>query len=143
MSLFKTVNIVYDGQCAFCIRSLNVVSELDIYGALQFYDSHDPATIEMFPELRGADVDNAMYAVAKSERLYRGFFAFRRLIWSGPLMWVLIPLFYFPGASFFGTRVYTWIAKNRSRFGCHSDACSLPARPRSKRVQDEGQSVHL
>jgi hypothetical protein len=57
----------------------------------------------------------------------RGFFAFRRILWESPLMWPLIPLFYFPGAGIVGPRVYAWVARNRRRFGCESDVCELPA----------------
>lgn len=121
----KALNIIYDGRCGFCVRALRVVRALDLYGRLRFYDSHRPCTFERFPELRGADVENAMYAVAEGEPLYRGFFTFRRLIWSSPLMWPLIALFYFPGASIFGPRVYAWVARNRSKLGCRSEVCEL------------------
>jgi predicted DCC family thiol-disulfide oxidoreductase YuxK len=108
------------------VRSLRVVRALDLYGSLRFHDSHQPETFAQFPALRDADVDDAMYTVVDGEPVYRGFFAFRRLIWSSPLTWALIPLFYFPGASFFGPRVYAWVARNRSKFGCRSEVCELP-----------------
>lgn len=122
----QAINIIYDGQCGFCARALRIVSALDVRRALRFYDAHQPETFAQFPALRGADVDDAMYAVVEGEPVYRGFFAFRRLVWSSPLMWALIPLFYFPTASFFGPRVYAWVARNRSRFGCDSQVCALP-----------------
>jgi len=40
---------------------------------------------------------------------------------SSPLTWLLLPLFYVPGATYVGTRVYTWIARNRRRFGCQAE----------------------
>ncbi|HYY56363.1 MAG TPA: DUF393 domain-containing protein [Pyrinomonadaceae bacterium] len=123
----KELNIIYDGQCGFCIRALKVVRALDVRGALRFYDSHRRETFERFPVLQGADVDEAMFTVVEGEPPHRGFFAFRRLLWSSPLTWALIPLFYFPGASFFGTRLYAWVAENRSRFGCGSEVCALPS----------------
>jgi predicted DCC family thiol-disulfide oxidoreductase YuxK len=122
----KTVSVIYDGRCGFCIRALDVVRRLDIRGKLSFYDAHDPQTFERFPVLDGADVDDAMYAVAEGEAPYRGFYAFRRLLWTSPLMWALMPLFYFPGAGLVGPRVYAWVARNRSRFGCGSEVCALP-----------------
>lgn len=134
----KTVNIIYDGHCAFCIRSLNLVRAVDIYGLTRFYDSHEAKTFERFPELRAAATDEAMYVVVENEPPYQGFFAFRRLMWCSPLTWALLPLFYFPGASFFGTRIYRWVARNRSRFGCGSGVCSLPTHPRARRISHEG-----
>lgn len=127
----KTLNIIYDGQCSFCVRSLLIVRTLDLYGSLRFYDSRQPATFARFSSLRQVDVDAAMYAEVEGEELYSGFFAFRRLIWNSPLLWILIPVFYFPGASLYGPRVYTWVARNRNKLGCHSRVCDLPSKRRA------------
>ncbi|HEY8188902.1 MAG TPA: DUF393 domain-containing protein [Pyrinomonadaceae bacterium] len=126
---FKTLNIIYDGHCGFCIRSLRIVRALDLYHSFRFYDSHQPETLAQFPQLREANLDEAMYALGEGEPAYEGFFAFRRSIWNSPLLWPLIPIFYFPGASFLGPRVYAAVARSRSRFGCHSDSCDLPFQP--------------
>ncbi|MBA2732940.1 MAG: DUF393 domain-containing protein [Acidobacteria bacterium] len=143
MSAQQKLNIIYDGQCAFCIRSLRVIKALDVRGVMVFHDSHDPETLKRFAALRNADVNEAMFSVSEDEPIYRGFFALRRLLWVSPLLWPLIPLFYFPGMSWIGTRVYAWVARNRTRFGCHSDFCSLPTEPRVQRVRQGGDSVHL
>ena len=127
--MFKELNIIYDGHCGFCIRSLKFVRALDTARAFRYHDAHQPETFALFPELRDADVEDAMFTLAKGEPPYRGFFAFRRLLWSSPLMWVLIPIFYAPGAAHFGPRVYTWVARNRSRLGCKTEVCELPAKP--------------
>lgn len=125
---FTPVDIVYDGHCGFCMHSLKIVRALDLFGVLRFYDSHDPETYRLFPQLLAANLDEAMYALADGEPPYQGFFSFRRLIWSSPLTWLLIPVFYFPGAGFFGPRIYSWVARNRSRFGCRTEVCDLPPR---------------
>jgi len=122
MSL-KTLNIIFDGQCSFCVRSLQIVRSLDLYRTLRFYDSHRPDTLAKFPMLSETNVDEAMYTLVEGEPLYSGFFAFRRLVWNSPLTWILIPIFYFSGASSLGSRVYAWVARNRISFGCHSDLC--------------------
>ena len=127
---FKTVNIIYDGRCGFCIRSLRIVRALDLFHSFRFHDSHEPDTFQRFRELSAANVDDAMYAIVEGEPIYEGFFAFRRLIWNSPLMWILISIFYFPGAGFFGPRAYAWVARNRTKFGCRSDVCDLPAEHR-------------
>jgi len=135
MSSDKSIDIIFDGQCGFCIRSLRVVRALDVRKVLRFHDANRPETLELFPELRAADLDEAMYARVQSEPLHRGFYAFRRLLWSSPFMWLLIPLFYFPGVSVPGEHVYAWVARNRKRFGCESDLCPIPATGPSRDVQ--------
>jgi predicted DCC family thiol-disulfide oxidoreductase YuxK len=126
MNTSRPLNVIYDGKCGFCIRSLRVVKAFDLNGALHFYDANQAQTLEQFPVLRGADLSEAMFTVVEGEAPYRGFFAFRRLLWSSPVMWGLLPLFYFPGAAFFGPRVYAWVARNRSSFGCETEVCAVP-----------------
>ena len=95
MSMKERVYVIYDGQCRFCIRSLKLFSAADIFKIFRFYDAHDePSVAALFPELHGADFDNAMFVVTERRAVYRGFFAFRRMIWSSPLLWPLIPVFY-------------------------------------------------
>jgi predicted DCC family thiol-disulfide oxidoreductase YuxK len=125
----KTLNIIYDGQCGFCVRSLQIVRNLDLYHTLRFYDSHWSETLATFPLLNEVNVDEAMYTIVAGEPLYAGFFAFRRIMWNSPLTWILLPIFYFPGASLFGPRVYAWVARHRTSLGCRSDACDLSSPP--------------
>lgn len=132
MTTPKLINVIYDGECAFCIRSLEMFRAADVQRRLRFYDSHQRQTLARFPVLRDADLDQAMFVVVEGESPQRGFFAFRRMLWCSPILWLLIPLFYFPGVAFIGTRVYSWVARNRERFGCVSDSCTLPAAPRAK-----------
>ena len=93
------LHVIYDGQCGFCVRSLKVCRALDVRRALRFHDANARQQVHAsFPELAGADFENAMFAVAPDRRVTRGFFAFRRILWESPLMWPLIPLFYLPGS---------------------------------------------
>ena len=128
---FKKLDIIYDGQCGFCIRSLQVVRSLDLYRTLRFHDSHRPDSLAKFAVLGKVNIDEAMYTLVEGEQLYSGFFAFRRIVWNSPLTWILLPIFYFPGASFFGPRLYAWVARHRTSFGCRSDACDLSSPPAS------------
>src|ERR1700730_9251621 len=137
MSTSNRIDIIFDGQCGFCIRSLRVMRALDIRESLRFYDANQPGTLELFPELAGAALAEAMYVHVQGEPSYSGFYAFRRVLWSSPLMWPLIPLFYIPGVSFLGERVYAWVARNRNNFGCESDLCPLPATGPSGDVQQK------
>jgi predicted DCC family thiol-disulfide oxidoreductase YuxK len=124
----KTLNIIYDGRCGFCVRALSIVKALDLTGAFRFHDSHAPETLAQFPALSAVNIEDAMYTAVDGEPLYEGFFAFRRLAWANALTWLLLPVFYFPGARFFGPRVYAWVARNRNRLGCQTAICDLPPR---------------
>jgi predicted DCC family thiol-disulfide oxidoreductase YuxK len=71
--------------------------------------------------LADVDLDAAMYAVDDKGRVFRGFYAFRRIAWTTPVGWCLLPLLYFPGVSFVGERLYEIVARSRSRMGCRVD----------------------
>ncbi len=115
----KALSLIYDGNCAFCLRSRGVIEKIDTFGVLQFYDFHDAGTMAgKFPMISPEDAEEAMIAVTEDLRIFKGFYAFRQIAWSSPWLWLLIPLFYFPGASYFGSRFYACIARNRSHLGC-------------------------
>jgi predicted DCC family thiol-disulfide oxidoreductase YuxK len=118
-----TVDVVYDGLCLLCQRSMRTLQALDVRRRLAYHDANDRTVVlERFPGLLGEDLDAAMYAVDRSGRTYRGFHAFRRIAWTTPFGWPLLPLLYFPGMSFIGERAYAVVARNRSRMGCRVDA---------------------
>ena len=117
-----TVAVVYDGLCLLCIRSIRVLRAADVRKRLMFHDANDRESVfATFPMLRDADLDDAMYAVDERGRVYRGFFAFRRLAWATPFGWLLLPVLYLPGAGRVGQRAYEYVARNRTRVGCRVD----------------------
>lgn len=129
MPLFEALDVVYDGRCVFCQRAVNTARVWDMVGVYRFHNAWDRAAVEAkFPMLRCVDLDEAMHVVTASGRIYRGFFAFRRMMWSSPLVWPFLPVFYMPGSAFLGRRIYAWVARNRNRFGCRSEGCVVPPR---------------
>ena len=129
------LDVIYDGQCGFCIRSLRICRALDVRGRLRFHDANARLQISAaFPELAHADVENAMFAVTPNRGVHRGFFAFRRLALECPPMWLALPVLYFPGTNWIGPKAYAWVAKNRSRFGCESEVCEMPPPSGSRRL---------
>lgn len=122
----EPVHVIYDGQCRLCRRALSVLHRLDLRKVIVSHDMHDRPTIETrFPALATLDLDEAMVVIAR-DKIYKGFDAFRRLVWLNPLTWLFVPLFYTPGSGFVGRRVYAWIARNRHRLGCGGGACLAP-----------------
>ena len=126
------IDIVYDGQCEFCVTTLRLVRRLARRSAFRFHDANDSGTIlGRFPMLAGADTELAMFAVTEGGLVFRGFFAFRRMLWASPWLFPLLPLFYAPGAFLLGPRIYAWTARRRRSRGCAAPACEVPAPPRA------------
>jgi predicted DCC family thiol-disulfide oxidoreductase YuxK len=126
-------HVLYDGRCSFCGKVVDLLIKANRPGKLEAVRSQDRARIASdFPAINPADLEKAMYVVGPKGGIFRGFFAFRRLMSTTPWFWPLLPVFYFPGAGWIGPVIYAWVARNRSRMGCEGDACVLPPpeRPR-------------
>lgn len=127
----EILDIVYDGQCGFCARSLALCMRLARRPVFRTHDANDREAVEArFPALAGADTADAMFVVTGRGEIFRGFFAFRRMMWASPWLYPLLPFFYAPGASLLGPRLYAWVARHRRSFGCGAEACAVPPPPR-------------
>ena len=124
------IDIVYDGQCGFCARALGRLRRMARRDVFRLHDANERgAVLARFPMLAGTDTDLAMFAVTEEGLVYRGFFAFRRMLWASPWLAPLLALFYVPGASILGPRIYAWIARRRRSLGCAAAECGIAAPP--------------
>jgi predicted DCC family thiol-disulfide oxidoreductase YuxK len=111
--------ILYDGHCHICIRTIRVLKFFDLFNRLECLDfrllnlaeynhRHQLAlTIE--------DLDREMYVIRQGQP-YVGYRAYRLLSLALPAFWPLVPLLFFPGITWMGERVYAYIARNRFTF---------------------------
>jgi len=97
--------IIYDGECSFCRSSVRTIQKMDLWGKLEY--------------VAGPKGLSEMRFVSPEGKSYSGFFAFRQLAWKLPMLYVLIPIIYFPGAGIIGPWVYRIIARNRYFFPIH------------------------
>jgi predicted DCC family thiol-disulfide oxidoreductase YuxK len=113
------LDVIYDGQCRLCRRSLNLFQRLAGRDVFRFHDANQGEMIRSkFPRLAHADTEDAMFVVTRRGEVFRGFFAFRRMVWESPRLYPLLVLFYAPGAALIGPRIYAWVARNRRNLGC-------------------------
>lgn len=120
--------VLYDGHCAFCRKSVELLKRLDWFGNLRYQDARD---LEHLPTsatpLEPDRLLEEMHVLTPDGRgLYHGFTALRWLAWRLPLLWPFAPLLYLPGVPKLGQRLYLWIARNRFRLvPCHGGVCSI------------------
>jgi predicted DCC family thiol-disulfide oxidoreductase YuxK len=120
--------VLYDGQCAFCRKSVEMLKRLDWFGLLRYQDARDVAHLPPSATLLEPDrLLEEMHVLTPDGRgLYHGFTALRWLAWRLPLLWPFAPLLYLPGVPGLGQRLYLWIARNRFRLvPCHGGVCKL------------------
>jgi len=119
------MEMIYDGRCGFCVRSMAWFLAFDGLGQIGIRDFRtDPS-----PVVSDALVEKALYLVLSDGRALPGFEAYRYVVLRVPGLWWLVPLFYLPVLSrLFGRPIYNWIAANRGWLS----SVRLVARPLAK-----------
>ena len=130
--------IIYDGQCSFCARSARRLKVLDISDRLTLIDLHSCEDIKtLHPDLTKELAMSQIHLIESDGTLYGGFKVFQRLCLKMPVLYLLIPVFYFPGMEVIGPFVYHAVAKQRylihRNICCKDDSCS---------PNNQGQSSH-
>jgi predicted DCC family thiol-disulfide oxidoreductase YuxK len=113
------IPVFYDGKCAFCARSVEVLRRLDSLRRIRFINMHAAATKTEFPDLdleRGA---NEMLLRDRDGKWHGGFDAYRAMAKQMPAFWVILPILFVPPAPAIGRRLYSRVAGRRY--------CILPA----------------
>jgi predicted DCC family thiol-disulfide oxidoreductase YuxK len=116
------MEMIYDGRCGFCVRSMVCLLSFDGLGQIKIRDFRtNPSAV-----VSDAQMEKALYLVLPDGRALPGFEAYRYVVTRVPGLWWLIPLFYVPVFSrLFGHPIYNWVAANRSRL-----SAMMPASPR-------------
>jgi predicted DCC family thiol-disulfide oxidoreductase YuxK len=119
--------VIYDGDCAFCRKSIDVLRKLDWRRRLTYVNARDTSqTLLQQPPVAGAPLLEQMHVLTPAGRLYGGYAAIRWLAWRLPLLWPLAPLLYLPGASPIGNAAYRWVARHRFQLvPCQHGACQI------------------
>ena len=120
--------VIFDGHCQFCIGSIEKLQTLDIFGKTKLLD------YQIFEDISSIDgrltkekCHSQMHVLTAERELFGGFYAFQYLSMRLPLLWILVPLFYFPGMQWVGSVIYSFISKNRTLFhrkgACKNNQC--------------------
>ncbi|HVS39398.1 MAG TPA: DUF393 domain-containing protein [Gemmataceae bacterium] len=123
--------VLYDGQCPLCLRSVRILQRLDWFHRLAYLNARDRQHLPTSEAPLDPDrlLQEMHVLTPDGRRLYHGFAALRWIAWRLPLLWPVAPLLSIPGVSWLGQRLYLWIARNRFRLvPCHGGVCTLPPR---------------
>jgi predicted DCC family thiol-disulfide oxidoreductase YuxK len=106
------MEMVYDGECGFCVRSMAWFLSFDGLAQIKIRDFRtDPSSV-----VSDAQMEKALYLVLPDGRALPGFEAYRYVVLRVPGLWWQVPFFYVPVLSrLIGHPVYNWIAANRGR----------------------------
>lgn len=104
------MEMIYDGHCAFCKRSMAAFLAFDGLRQIAVRDFRAQPS----PVVPDAALEKALYLVTRDGRALPGFDAYRHAVLRVPGLWWMLPLFFVPFVSrAVGTRVYDWVARHR------------------------------
>jgi predicted DCC family thiol-disulfide oxidoreductase YuxK len=105
------MEMIYDGRCGFCYRSMAWFLAFDGLGQIRVRDFRSNPS----PRVSDAAMEKALHLVLPDGRALPGFEAYRYVVLRVPGLWWQIPFFYFPVLSrLIGHPLYNWVAANRS-----------------------------
>ncbi|MBY0523827.1 MAG: DUF393 domain-containing protein [Gemmataceae bacterium] len=121
--------VLYDGQCAFCLKSIGILKRLDWLGRLDYVDARSAESLP--PDAPAVDPERLLEEMhlltPGGGTLHHGFGAVRWMAWRLPPLWPVAPFLYVPGVPWLGQRLYLWIARHRFQLvPCHGGVCTLP-----------------
>jgi predicted DCC family thiol-disulfide oxidoreductase YuxK len=124
------MEMIYDGRCGFCVRSMAWLLAFDGLGQVRIRDFRSNPS----PAVSDAQMEKALYTVLPDGRALPGFEAYRYVVLRVPGLWWLVPFFYLPVLSrLVGPPVYNWVAANRGRLSAlRLGRLALLARARTK-----------
>jgi predicted DCC family thiol-disulfide oxidoreductase YuxK len=126
------IEILYDGRCPLCLRTVRVLTCIDVLERLRFVDFRrldlDAYNTSHRLHLTVPDLDREMYVLDRGQ-VYVGFYGYRRIAGSIPLLWPVAPWLYLPIISHAGNVMYRWIAKERLKLVACDASC---------RIQEDG-----
>jgi predicted DCC family thiol-disulfide oxidoreductase YuxK len=120
--------VLYDGDCAFCCKSIELLQKLDWLRKLDYVNVRDETQLFLKePPIAEAPLLEQMHVLPRdAQKLYAGYRAVRWLAWRLPLTWLAAPLLYLPGMTYLGQKFYLWIARNRFKIvPCEHGVCSI------------------
>lgn len=113
LSRGRSLRIVYDGECLFCMRTLLAFKKADQTGGLCFVPA---SQLTEHPDLPASlDYDQAMYVFDETGRAHRGYHGFCALVEYFLPLRPLVGLLRSRPVSLIGERAYAWVARNRGR----------------------------
>ncbi len=119
--------ILYDGDCAFCRKSVSILQKLDWLRRFAYVNVRDTTQplLEQ-PPILGAPLFDQMHVLTPRGRLYGGYASLRWLAWRMPLLWPVAPFLYLPGVAQLGDALYRWIARHRFKLvPCQHGVCQI------------------
>src|SRR5262249_40310069 len=118
------IQVLYDGFCPLCRRTVRLLDCLDIFQRLQFLDFRlldlNEYNRGQALNLEAGKLEKEMYVISRGQA-YHGFYGYLVIALALPVFWLFAPWLFMPLVSSLGASIYGFIARNRTKlFRCDS-----------------------
>jgi predicted DCC family thiol-disulfide oxidoreductase YuxK len=120
--------IIYDGECAFCIKQVQRIQKFDKKAQFMYDIRQNKNITNLYPELKEYENVDGLRFCSKEHTAYIGadavFQIYNKLSPFNLLAWT----YKVPGLNLIFKAIYAWIAKNRYKFSekCKDEVCEIP-----------------
>ncbi len=133
--------IVYDGDCAFCQRSIAEIRRRDRDGLFLYIPRQTPGIESQYPQATEGDFDTGLRFIDPAGDLYIGADAIHQIVSRLPVWRRFAWAYRFPPLRILAKWGYGWVAANRMKLShyCSQDAaCTVddrgdPSLPRTEK----------
>ena len=127
MQLNKHV-VIYDGDCGFCQKSIQIVQKLDWLKKLNCIPFQTENLLQSYKDLSIERCKKEIILVIETKEgktYFGGYDAFKKMIVYFPLTFLFSWFFFLPPVARVGRIVYKKIAENRHRIKISGAACKI------------------
>lgn len=130
--------VVYDGECAFCVRQIGRIRRMDAAAHFDYVPRQEPTLEKRFPILAESDFNTGIRLIGTDGSVTVGADAMYEVMRRLPRLRLVAWLYRVPGIHGLCRALYAWIAANRQRLSryCDTGACDTPAVSRRDRSEN-------
>jgi predicted DCC family thiol-disulfide oxidoreductase YuxK len=127
-NIAKPGDLIFDGNCILCVRTVGLIHRLDIFRLVRLHDLRNLNGYEHSGEIDRNQAEKEILLRTPDGKWLAGFKAFRWMTLRLPMLALLFPLLHVPGIAQLGEAVYQYVAARRyvilgSR--CEHDVCAV------------------
>ncbi len=130
-NIVKPVDLVFDGSCIFCVRTVGIIHRLDIFSLVKLHDVNALGEESWTKKVDTVRANKEILLRTPDNQWLGGFYAFRYMAGRLPWLVLLAPFLYIPGIAQLGEAIYKLIADNRYALlggTCDHKTCQVVAK---------------
>lgn len=119
---------LYDGNCVLCLKSKAKSQKLDWLNRVSWISLQQYELEGRRPSFKAVDLRRELHLLDEQGRVFKGFYAMRKLLLQFPLTFLPALLLHLPFSGYLGNPFYRWVARNRFKWmgrECTDGSCSL------------------